>query len=240
MCNPQKRESNFLNVIGKEDDELAFSNWFWYLFNNNKDLLCRFATEVLKLDQPLSHHATIQREIKNIDLLITDLKTNQIIVIENKIKSDINGWTKSRDKDTQSDDSDKDGKTKRYDFDNQLVKYRSIAENEIANDGGFPEGTQANCFIFLPNYSKIDKKIIKQEKYKEIYYSAIRDFIVQELSRFFDKKNDQDGEPQFDYYVLKEFVKALERHTSKYPDYLFEDMQRLFAERISNTDERFE
>ena len=179
---PTKKQFNILDVIGKEDDELAFSNWFWFLFNSNKEMLCRFATDVnaLGLEQPLSHHAIIKREIKNIDLLITDLETNQIIVIENKIKSDINGLTKKDkdDHDTQADVSYTGNKTKRPIFNNQLEKYKWIAEHEIAIDEGLPEGTTPKCYIFLPNYSRIDEDKFKKEGYKAVRYKEIYGFIA--------------------------------------------------------------
>ncbi|MGT2960611.1 PD-(D/E)XK nuclease family protein [Streptococcus caballi] len=78
---------NFLNIIRQEDSELAFSNMFAYFFNINRIAFSRFAKKVLSVE--IQTDFTIEREKKNIDLLICD--KNNVIVIENKIKSSING-----------------------------------------------------------------------------------------------------------------------------------------------------
>lgn len=230
-----KKQYNILNVIGKEDDELAFSNWFSYLFGDNKGLLLRFTNKVLGIKHALSRHANVQREIKNIDLLITDLETNQIIVIENKIKSDIIIKRETDNIETQENVSSTKTNKERPKFRNQLHKYKWIAENEITKEKHFPEGTKVICYIFIPDYSSIDRAICVNEGYTIIKYCDIYKFFEQELFYINDKESSL-----FDYYVLKEFVKALVRHKSEYPDHLFEDTYRLFMEKISKTDEGLE
>ena len=44
----KNKNENILNVIGKEDDELIFSNWFCYLFRQKYVLLDSFVKEVLE------------------------------------------------------------------------------------------------------------------------------------------------------------------------------------------------
>lgn len=82
----------FLSVIKKEDDELVFSNLFSYIFNHKKDVFIDFVKEVLCIDD-FKINYTIYREKDTkdgkIDLLIEN--DNSVIVIENKIKSKING-----------------------------------------------------------------------------------------------------------------------------------------------------
>ncbi|WP_297923965.1 PD-(D/E)XK nuclease family protein [uncultured Campylobacter sp.] len=69
------------------DDELSFSNWIVYYLRNDAQLFLKFASEILRLN--ISEDAQILREYKNIDIFIKD--QNHAIVIENKIKSGING-----------------------------------------------------------------------------------------------------------------------------------------------------
>ena len=78
---------NFLKIIRQEDNELAFSNMFAYFFDINREAFSRFAREVLHME--VQTEFTIEREKRNIDLLISD--KNNAVVIENKIKSSING-----------------------------------------------------------------------------------------------------------------------------------------------------
>ena len=116
-----------------------------------------------------------------------------------------------------------------------LGKYKWIAENEITKEKHFLNGTRVICFIFIPDYSSIDHATCENEGYQIIKYSDIYKFFEQELFYINDKESSL-----FDYYVLKEFVKALVRHKSEYPDHLFEDTYRLLMEKISKTDEGLE
>ena len=60
---------------------------FAYFFDINREAFSRFAREVLHIE--VQTDFTIEREKRNIDLLISD--KNNAVVIENKIKSSING-----------------------------------------------------------------------------------------------------------------------------------------------------
>lgn len=78
----------FLSVIKKEDDELVISNLFSYIFTHKKDVFIDFVKEVLGIDN-FKINYSIVREKDNIDLLIEN--EDSVIIIENKIKSKING-----------------------------------------------------------------------------------------------------------------------------------------------------
>lgn len=84
---------NFLQIIKKENDELVFSNLFAYFFAKyDNNILKAFAKEILDIE--LKGKIRIAREENNIDLLIRD--DEHIVIIENKIKSGINGIKKRR------------------------------------------------------------------------------------------------------------------------------------------------
>ena len=153
-----KNHYNFLSLIHKEDDELAFSNMFSYFFSNYPLLFKSFSKEVLDID--ISGNYIIKREYHNIDLWVED--DNNIIVIENKIKSGINGISP------------------RHDFSengliqSQLSTYYSFATNEANN-----KKKKYRFFIFVPNYNNINLKMYSaSQNYTKIKYKAIYDFLV--------------------------------------------------------------
>lgn len=142
---------NILDIIGKEYDELAYSNLFSYIFKTYPDVFCDFANKVLgvKISAPYA----VVREKANIDLWIED--ENNVIVIENKIKSGINGVSARHD-------FSEDGLIQ-----SQLLKYFNYVKNEKGNK-------KDSYFIFIPDYNKIDLKQYSGSKnYKEIKYSEI-------------------------------------------------------------------
>ena len=190
---------NILNVIGKADDELAFSNWLCYYLKNNT-FLNAFAKKVLELDNYFGAKTEVLREEEHIDLLVKDIESKQMLVIENKIKSGINGT--------------------------QLVDYKNAAQ-KIADEAGIPK-EKIWYYILLPDYSSI-----KQEDYcgyKEIRYSCVHKFFFRILNDLQYSKMDSNNN---DLFIMDQFVKALCRHTSSYPDSLFEDTYRQFIERIA-------
>lgn len=148
---------NFLTLIGKEDDELSFSNMFRYFFANHPDLLIGFAEEILKIH--LGKNPVIKREFHNIDLWIED--DESIVVIENKVKSGINGVSP------------------RHDFgdgglvQSQLLKYHNFAV-DYAGDG-----KKAFFFLFVPNYNHLDLSAYEGSRfYKVIRYRDIYRYLI--------------------------------------------------------------
>ena len=102
---------------------------------------------------------SIQRETEHIDLLIQD--DENIVVIENKIKSGINGL--------------------RHDIygdlvQSQLLDYHKYADEHARNRKEF-------FYIFAPNYNRIDlRNYEKSEDYKIINYSVLYDFFSKHKS----------------------------------------------------------
>ena len=141
---------NFLDVIHKDFDELAYSNLFSYIFKTYPDTFREFVDKVLGVN--ISSSYNIYREKANIDLWIED--DNNIIVIENKIRSGINGIVSKN----------KEG------IESQLKKYYEYALKERKNKN-------VHFFLFVPNYNKINlKEYLESKQYREIKYSQIYDF----------------------------------------------------------------
>lgn len=173
---------NFLTLINREDDELAFSNMFSYFFSKDRNLGQLFIKEVL--NKEISDDYIIKREFHNIDLWIED--SRNVIVIENKIKSGINGVSKRHD-------FSENGLVQ-----SQLSKYFAYASNYAKKDG-----KTVDCFIFVPNYNKLDLSIYSGSKhYKVIRYRDIYNFLM--------RNNMNDA-----YY--SDFCKAVRKHTKDIP-----------------------
>lgn len=175
----------FLSLIKKEYDELAFSNMIAYYFKKNDKILKGIISKSknykeAKISQPFMKtkveinnsnsdktenntdvNVTIKRiarEEKNIDILIDDVQSSTVIVIENKIKSELNG--------RHSTDS----------ILNQLDKYYDYIENEYASY------KNKVYLLLVPNYSRISEDSLKSEKQKKfdiIHYHDLYDILKQ-------------------------------------------------------------
>ncbi|HFI0667781.1 TPA: PD-(D/E)XK nuclease family protein [Streptococcus suis] len=190
---------NFLKIIRQEDSELAFSNMFAYFFNINKTAFSRFAKKVLSIN--IQTDFTIEREKKNIDLLICD--KNNAIVIENKIKSSINGIHD------------------RHNIYSNLVQSQLKTYYQFVTTDAEYSKKKVSCFIFSPNYNHIDlSKFSCGEKYTVVYYREIYHF-------FLENRDLYDNVPYFE-----DFINALQKHTMDYDNELEEEMQRRFQNTI--------
>lgn len=136
-----------------------------------------------------------------IDLLLED--ENTVIVIENKIKSDINKI--NRDHEINQDQLD------RY---KNYIDY--LINNEpISNDEGKPK---AYFFVLSPDYSNI--QIDSKKGFKHIKYSKICNFLKDRI----DDLGDSD---------FKAFYYAMRRQSFKHESLcLYDDMKNIFYRRI--------
>ena len=150
-----KAHDNILSVIKKEYDELVFSNLLAYFFEKDKHLFSKFADEVLGI-QDFSNQFNIVRESNNnIDLWIESDK--HILVIENKIKSKING--------------------ERHDLESEEIQSQLKKYYDYAADQASKEAKQFKCFIISPDYNRLDiSKYEAGTNYTIIPYSKIYDF----------------------------------------------------------------
>lgn len=187
----------FLSLIKKEYDELSFSNMFAYYFKKNENILKAILSKTtqytdVQISQPCLktkveiHNSNtsqtedienniaskdtvkrIAREEKNIDILIDDVQSGTVIVIENKIKSELNG--------RHSTDS----------ILNQLDKYFDYTEKE------YTSYKNKVYLLLVPDYSRITKESLKSEKQQKfdiIHYSDLCDILNQNKTedKYFD------------------------------------------------------
>ncbi len=154
----QNQPLSFLEIIRKENDELIFSNLLAYFFDYSHRAFQKFAEDVLEIPNMSLSFNIIRESINNIDLWIEGER--DIIVIENKIKSGING--------VRGDDF------------NQLIKYRETAE-KIAKE----TGKRTHYYIFAPDYARFNlAKYGVKGIYKEIKYSKIYNFFLKESESY--------------------------------------------------------
>lgn len=159
--------TNFLQLIRKEYDETIFTNLFHYYLSHSDVLRNLFVTEFLGVpgdeysverekvasEKPKTEDGAedSKRNMDRMDLWLEG--KNNIVIIENKIKSGING--------------------SRHDINGKLVRSQLSAYYDYASS----KGKDVYCFIFAPNYNEIDtEKDLYLEKYKIVRYSEIYDF----------------------------------------------------------------
>ena len=208
-------EDNFFDICGVADYELAFSNALSYYINKYPELVIEFAKQYFGKN---IKEFRVLREWKNIDLLLEN--NEQIVVIENKITSKINGIQV------------KEGKL----VGTQLKKYYEIAQKkaqgEFLDNDDFmrielqkhPKATA--FFILTPDYNPINLDEYNtdgftcKEHYKQLFYSEIFSFL-------------KDRHPN-DFY-FQEFLKGMKKHTSRYHTDLFEETRTKFIKQIQQT-----
>jgi len=145
---------SFLSIIKKENDELVNSNLLAYFLENDKTFWSDFVKNVLKIsdDNIINGNPIITRElVGNIDLLIE--VEGCAIIIENKIKSGING--------------------KKNNGYSQLEKYVKIADEYFRNSNRI-----LYFYVLRPDYNNEDYKVFNEgNRYSEIKYSKIYEII---------------------------------------------------------------
>lgn len=208
------KETTFINIIGKENDELAFSNMFAYFFSANERLFKEFAKEIL--DVELNDKISIKREYKHIDIYINDGTTH--IIIENKIKSGINGI--------------KDDNT------SQLNKYIDsiINDDNLKNKNKQDIANSIKCLIFRPEYvdlgrySKYLKCVYNKDNVKkEFEYTQIS---YKEIYNFYNEKQQELKLDNNDAIFFKLFLEAMEKHTRPIDTDIEDRMKARFIKRI--------
>lgn len=150
------RGNSFLGIIKKEYDELVYSNMLAYFFEQNRSIFLEFVKNVLGIDGFSKDFNIVRESNFHIDLWIED--EHNVIVIENKIKSKING----EQHDLYGDK-----------VQSQLKNYYESAIKECPDKDVY-------CYIFSPDYNFINlSKYAAGEQYTLIKYSQIFDFYHQ-------------------------------------------------------------
>ena len=151
-----KTQPSFLEIIGKEDDELVFSNLLAHYLSCSKKGFEAFTKEVLSINDFGPHPKIIRESKDHVDLWIENER--HIVVIENKIHSAING--------IKPDCSE-----------TQLSRYRKVAEKEC-------KGRTVKCYLFAPDFNNVDETKAKEEGFEVKHYSELYAFFKTNKSLF--------------------------------------------------------
>lgn len=241
-------EDSYLTVSKHEYDELTYSNLFAYFFKKGSNFVEYFFKNVKdKNGEPLIANAilqdvsaetvqisdadwgsiggkpTVNREERNIDIVLND--TQKVIVVENKIKSALNGA------ESEISDSTTGNKIKCKD---QLIRYYSYIEDKYQSQ------KSKYYFIFAPDYNHIEQEefgwgedkngsiVQMKNEWKIVRYSmifeGIRDYKIAE---------DENLNNPFDKKLFEEFLKALYVHTDSSANNYYRQMQKRLL-RIKN------
>lgn len=148
-------EYNFLRFTHKEYDETSYTNLFYELFHDLPTLFNSFAKEVLGIDTDDDYciSSEVQTEDKHGRIDILALGKEHVIVIENKIKSGLNGIDK-------------------HNRLSQLTTYIEDIERKYS-------GMQKFYFLIEPEYNDIDISRFDQKRgneFQKIKYSELHKF----------------------------------------------------------------
>jgi hypothetical protein len=159
---------DFVSIIKKENDELVYSNLLAYIFEQNRKVFSEFANSVLGISS-FNTSFRVYREKDRVDLWIEDEST--IFIIENKIKSKING--------------------ERHDIhgekiQSQLSKYFKEAESKNPFK-------KVYGYVFAPDYNIINlDKYESGKQYKVVKYSQIYDFYMKHAGQMLKTRYFQE------------------------------------------------
>lgn len=144
-----KQHQTYFDICGINHYELAWSNALAFFMEKYPQMVEKFGREILHVDNPIGQRFSISREEHNVDLLLRD--ENTTIVVENKIKSDINGINNAG-------------------YDSQLAKYFEYAKQD---------NTIVRAYVLTPDYNDVNLSCYAYgDKYRKIYYSQVRNFLV--------------------------------------------------------------
>lgn len=241
-------EDSYLTVSKHEYDELTYSNLFAYFFRKSSDFVKYFfehvkdkkgdalidnanlqdvSAETVQISDAdwgsIGGKPTVNREERNIDIVLND--TQQVIVVENKIKSALNGA------EIELEDTRNNKKVKCKD---QLIRYYSYIEDKYQSQ------ESKYYFIFAPDYNHIEQeefgwvkdengsRVQMKDKWKIVRYSMIFEGI-----RDYDIEKDENLNNPFDKNLFGEFLKALYVHTDSSANNYYRQMQKRLL-RIKN------
>ena len=197
-------DDTYFDICGVKYSELAYSNALAYFFKKYPCLLSSLLEKECGIDFDISNGISVYREKRNIDLLITNGKES--LVIENKIKSGINGIDKKDPKKNQLD--------KYYKL---FQKNKKETEEEISFRKQFPN---PHFFVFTPNYNDIDLNQYESGR----FYSSIK---YSQLYNCFLKQKVYETD-----CLVKDFVDSLKTHSGDYCNDLYEAMKSRFLQII--------
>ena len=194
----------FMGLIGKADNEIAFSNLFSAFFKKYPEIFLAFLKKYgsKPCSKAFKTEFRMEREKNHIDMYVTDGIWS--IIIENKIKSGINGVKSCKDDNGR--------------IISQLSNYISGLKEKGVDEKNI------ECFLFQPNYIKFDLTRFSQgEKYRRVSYLELYNLFL----KFEENIKDEDKE----YFQL--FLSAMKKHTKERDTDIEERMIARFKKRIS-------
>ena len=212
-------DDNILKAMRQQDNEVIFSNLLYYFLSKYRGkFLQSFVREVLDSSAEITDDAIVQREKDRMDLsIVTD---DTYIILENKIKSGINGVT------TQGLSQEARGKVA-----SQLSKYHAIAAKRNETEG---KNREIECYILHPEYAHLELSYFADgNKYKHVGYRKLYDFFSDD-----DKAAERFLLQDNDLFYWKQFHNALYKHIQRTDcSFRHELLQRLKA-RIDQLDRK--
>ncbi|MBU4692608.1 PD-(D/E)XK nuclease family protein [Mycoplasma sp. CSL7491-lung] len=206
IINNENEKLNFLEIIGKEYDELSYSNLIYYFLNKYPELTKNFIKNVLNIrDENLDfNNIMIKREWKRTDISIQIAKndTSDLIIIENKIRADISEY--------------QDEKTQLQGYNDKVKEWISKKVNNV---------DKKHLFVLSPDYRTI-KLSDEDNEWKQIKYSSL----LECLKDFYDSYNFK-----LDYYnkaMLESFIQSIKKQSNRIDNLLEEKIERIFNKRI--------
>ena len=212
-------DKSFFKVTRQQDNEVMFSNMFYYIFSEYPSFTNYLFGKIQnKKNETICLHDDffVEREKDRMDIRIID--SNTYIIVENKIKSSINGIHTEEEDKKRAENKKKNNKNESeerttYNYKNgiradeqgkylsQLSEYYEKAKS--SNKKILP-------YIFLPDYSSINEDYLKAyrcgEKYSIIKYSEILNCMNDYIGRGSDINFAND-------LYVKDFLIAMKKHT---------------------------
>lgn len=202
---------NFLQLIEKEDEEQIYTNMIWYWFSR-ENIFNKFL-EFIKLDKLIDNYdINKEKVVKGGRTDILALGEKNIIVIENKILSGING--------REEDKNDNVLKTQLSKYIIGIKKKQSDLEffKKEEKDKNKKDERVIKGLIFIPDYRNSDfnveiDNIKKESKYEKEYIKNYYDIILYSKLYDFFKQDSIKNIMLEDLYGKKyynDFLNALE------------------------------
>lgn len=224
---------SIFDVLGIQYYELAYSNIISHYLSNNE--YCKtFIKDVLKLEEDYyNDNYKVVREEHNVDILLKG--DNHIIVIENKIKSDINGRNITKEKilkDIFMKDEPEEIEALKQELTeepvgdyriSQLCKYWYYAQYVAAKNG--IDENNIKGFVLIPNYQSaiITESSIERE-FKGDMYQLIKYRELYEMSK------NITGDVRDSYY--EQYLLGVERQSKDTDNYKQAREMNKFINRI--------
>lgn len=224
-------DNNFFKATRQQDNEVMFSNMFYYYFTNYHKLTKSFLEKVCNIT--ISDDFIVDREKDRMDIRIIDDKN--YIIFENKIKSSINGMhTKAEDekKNAKKDEQNKtnyryDNEDFRIDDNGKYISQLSVYYQKAEEQNNNEKEREIKGFVLAPEYNPFGKNELNKyscgEHYEYISYKKIHDF--------FDKNKDLADKDKY----IDDFINAMYKHTTSTDNEHRNELLQRLKYRIENS-----